>query len=284
MIYSTSPAAPRPGATPLYVTQISAMVLGTVALLICLGVDYRSLADRAHFIYAGLLILLVYVLFFGVVRGGGRRWIPLPWFNLQPSEFMKIGLALMLARLFGETRHRTPTGHDLLIAGALTAVPLLLIARQPDLGTAATLVPIVLFVALVAGMRLKVAGILLAAGRASLSPLVWNYAPQGLPEGAGPDLRRPVARSARRRLPADSGADCRRGRRPLGQGLPQGHPGPAELPAGQAQRLHLLGAGRRARVRRRALGPRRSTCSSSCGRSKPRASPRTGWARCWSSA
>jgi rod shape determining protein RodA len=158
------------------------MMLGTVALLICLGVDYRSLTDRAHLIYAGLLILLVYVLFFGVVRGGGRRWIPLPWFNLQPSEFMKIGLALMLARLLGEARHRTPTGQDLSIAGALTVVPFVLIARQPDLGTAATLVPIVLFVALVAGMRLKVAGILLAL-TVLASPLVWSYALQDYQKG-----------------------------------------------------------------------------------------------------
>jgi rod shape determining protein RodA len=174
MIYSTGPEASRPGATPLFVTQMYAIALGTFALLLCLAIDYRNLADRAHLIYGGLLILLVYVLLFGVVRGGGRRWIPLPWFNLQPSEFMKVGLALMLARLLGEARHRTPTGNDLLVAGALTAIPLVLIARQPDLGTAVTLVPIVLFVALVAGMRLKVAGILLALA-VVVSPLVWNY-------------------------------------------------------------------------------------------------------------
>ena len=59
------------------------------------------------------MLLLVYVLIFGVVRGGGRRWISLPLFNLQPSEFMKIGLALVLARLFGDSRNRTPNARDL---------------------------------------------------------------------------------------------------------------------------------------------------------------------------
>ena len=182
MIYSTSPDAPRAGATRLFVTQIYAIVLGTVALFVCAGVDYRSLTDRAHLIYGALLLLLVYVLFFGVVRGGGRRWIPLPWFNLQPSEFMKVGLALMLARLFGEARHRTPTGNELFVAGALTAVPLVLIARQPDLGTAATLVPIVLLICLMAGMRLKLAGILLAVAVVA-SPVVWTYGLQDYQKG-----------------------------------------------------------------------------------------------------
>ena len=126
--------------------------------------------------------MLVYVLAFGVVRGGGRRWISLPLFNLQPSEFMKIGLALVLARLFGDSRNRTPSGRDLALGGALTAVPLLLIARQPDLGTAATLVPVLAAIAFVAGMRLKVAGILLAVAIVA-APVVWSVGLQDYQKG-----------------------------------------------------------------------------------------------------
>jgi rod shape determining protein RodA len=166
MIYSAS------GGSRLYLTQLAAIALGTVALLVCLGLDYRSLADRSHLIYGFIVLLLVYVLIFGVVRGGGRRWISLPLFNLQPSEFMKIGLALVLAQLFGDSRPRAPSARDLAIGGALTALPLLLIARQPDLGTAATLVPVLLAVAFVAGMRLKVAGVLLALAVVA-APVVW---------------------------------------------------------------------------------------------------------------
>jgi rod shape determining protein RodA len=122
------------------------------------------------------------VLIFGVVRGGGRRWIALPLFNLQPSEFMKIGLALVLARLFGDSRNRTPSSRELAIGAALTALPLLLIARQPDLGTAATLVPVLLAVAFVAGMRLKVAGILLALALVA-APVVWTVGLQDYQKG-----------------------------------------------------------------------------------------------------
>jgi rod shape determining protein RodA len=112
---------------------------------------------------------------FGVVRGGGRRWIALPWFNLQPSEFMKLGLALVLARLFGDSHNPVPLSRDLVVAGGITAVPLLLVAKQPDLGTAVTLVAVLLGMAIVAGMRLKIAGILLAVAIVS-APFVWHFA------------------------------------------------------------------------------------------------------------
>ena len=117
-----------------HVTQIYGIVLGLLALVVCLSIDYRSLADKSHFIYLGVLALLVYVLFFGVVRGGSRRWIDLGPLNLQPSEFAKAAVALVLAKFFGESRRGAITRGDLLIAGALTAVPFLVIARQPDLG------------------------------------------------------------------------------------------------------------------------------------------------------
>src|SRR6187399_1746442 len=140
------------GPTAIYVTQIYGIVLGLVALLICLTIDYRTLADKSHFVYGGIVLLLVYVLFLGVVRGGSRRWIDLGPLNLQPSEFAKATVALVLAKYFGENRRGNPTRGDFLIAGALTAVPLIVIIRQPDLGTAVTLMPVLFAVAFVAGL------------------------------------------------------------------------------------------------------------------------------------
>ena len=66
--------------------------------------DYRSLVDKAHWIYLALLVSLLAVLVFGAVRGGSRRWLDLGVFNLQPSEFVKAGVALVLAKLLGESR------------------------------------------------------------------------------------------------------------------------------------------------------------------------------------
>ena len=163
------------GPTRIYYTQIYGMLLGTVALVICLAIDYRSLADKSHLIYIGILLLLVYVLFFGAVRGGSRRWIDLHVFNLQPSEFAKAAVALVLAKFFGESRRGAPTRGDLLIAGAITAVPLLIIMRQPDLGTAATLLPILFAVAYVAGMPMRLFGIIALVG-VLLAPVAWKFA------------------------------------------------------------------------------------------------------------
>jgi rod shape determining protein RodA len=165
------------GWTNIVEMQAYAIVLGMVALIVCLSLDYRSLADKSHFIYIAIIGLLVYVLFFGAVRGGSRRWIDLGFFNVQPSEFAKAALALVLAKFFGENRRGTVTRVDLIIGGAITAVPLVLIGQQPDLGTAATLIPVAFAVAYVAGVPLRIVGILALAGLLT-APLAWKFALQ----------------------------------------------------------------------------------------------------------
>ncbi len=165
------------GATRIYYTQIYGILLGLVALVVCLSIDYRTLADKSHLIYLVILALLIYVLFFGAVRGGSRRWIDLGAFNLQPSEFAKAALALVLAKIFSEIRHGAMTRNDLLIAAAVTAVPLLIIARQPDLGTAVTLLPVLFIVAYVAGMPMRIFGIV-ALVAVLVAPVAWVFALQ----------------------------------------------------------------------------------------------------------
>jgi rod shape determining protein RodA len=156
-------------------TQIYAVILGLVALVICLSVDYRSLADKSHFVYIAIVGLLVYVLFFGAVRGGSRRWIDLGVFNVQPSEFVKAALALVLAKFFGESRRGVATRTDLVIAAALTAVPFVTITQQPDLGTAATLIPVAFAVVYVAGMPVRLLGGLTIVALLA-APVMWQFA------------------------------------------------------------------------------------------------------------
>jgi rod shape determining protein RodA len=169
MIYSTT------GNWRLPVTQIYAITLGMGLFAVCLTVDYRVLADKSHFIYLAMIALLLYVLLFGTVAGGARRWISLRLFNLQPSEFAKVGVALVLAKFFGENRRGSPATGDILIAGAFTIVPLVLIAREPDLGTAVTLAPIFLGIAFVAGMRMRILGVLLLVAIVA-APIAWTFA------------------------------------------------------------------------------------------------------------
>jgi rod shape determining protein RodA len=165
---------PTRGASHRYVTQLYAIGIGLVAMLVTLSVDYRTFTDKSHFIYVAILALLVYVLFFGHESKGARRWIPIGAFNLQPSEFAKICVALVLAKFFGENRG-APQTSDLAIGGVLTLIPFAIIAKEPDLGTAVTLLPIMLAIAYLAGMRMRILGIMLLVG-ALAAPIAWKFA------------------------------------------------------------------------------------------------------------
>ena len=173
LIYSTSMDPTREG-SPLHLTQLYAVAIGLGVMMCMLALDYRALADESHLVYLGMVAVLLYVVFFGDVQMGARRWLSVGRFNLQPSEFAKIGLALVLAKVFAENRP-LPEARELVLAGALTAVPIVLIAFEPDLGTAVTLVPICLAVAYLAGMRMRILGFLLLA-MLLMAPAAWKYA------------------------------------------------------------------------------------------------------------
>jgi rod shape determining protein RodA len=173
MIYSTT-FDPARGASHMYVTQLYGIALGIGAMVFVLTLDYRTLTDKSHLIYVALVAILLYVMFFGTVQMGARRWIALKAFNLQPSEFAKIALALVLAKFFGENRG-APAWTDLAVGGALTLLPLALIAKEPDLGTAMTLLPVFVAVAYLAGMPMKVLGVLCLAFVLA-APLAWKFA------------------------------------------------------------------------------------------------------------
>jgi rod shape determining protein RodA len=172
MIYSTT-SDPTRASSHLWNTQLYAIALGLLGMAITLSVDYRAFTDKSHLIYIGLLAILVYVMFFGTVQMGARRWIPLKLFNLQPSEFAKIGVALVLAKFYGENRG-APQWADLAIGGGLTLIPFVLIAREPDLGTAVVLLPVFVAIAYLAGMRLRVLGIVFLA-LVLASPVAWMF-------------------------------------------------------------------------------------------------------------
>ena len=177
MIYSTTYVAVGDGghAGPQVRTQLYAVVLGLIALAVCLSIDYRVLAEHSLLIYAGLIGLLLFVLFKGSTQFGAQRWIDLGPFNLQPSEFGRITLSLILAMYFGENRRGARNTSDLLIGAMFMAVPLLLIAKQPDLGTAVTLVPVFIGIAYLAGLRMRLlAAIAIAA--VLIAPIAWQFA------------------------------------------------------------------------------------------------------------
>ncbi len=174
MIYSTTFDPVKLVAGREFYTQLYALMLGLIAMAICMSVDYRRLADQSLLIYGVLCALLIYVLLFGVTRGGSQRWISLRVFNLQPSEFGRLVVAIVLAMYYGENRRGARTPGDLVIGGAFVVLPFLLIAKQPDLGTAATLFPVFLGIAYVAGLRLRLLVVVALIG-ALMAPVAWKY-------------------------------------------------------------------------------------------------------------
>ena len=175
MIYSTTYVVVADHAGPQVRTQTYALILGLIALFVCMAIDYRLLAENSLVLFGGLVALLLFVLFKGSTQFNATRWIAIGPFNLQPSEFGRMVLALILATYFGENRRGARSVSDLVVGGLFTAVPVLLIARQPDLGTAITLIPVFLGVAYLAGMRLRLLGVI-ALIAVLMAPLAWQFA------------------------------------------------------------------------------------------------------------
>jgi len=146
----------RGGNPGLEVKQVYAICLGLVCLLVCVSLDYRRLADQAPMLYLLSLGVLTYVLFLGPRIAGTRRWFLAPGgFQIQPSEFAKLVAALLMAKVFAESKKDSLGLSDIVGPGAALGVMALLIAAEPDLGTALTLVPLFLVTAFLAGLRLR---------------------------------------------------------------------------------------------------------------------------------
>ena len=177
MIYSiTYVGGPDGGhAHPRFWTQLYALVLGLIALVVFLALDYRMIAEHSLLVYGGLLALLVFVLFKGSTQMGAQRWIDLGPFNIQPSEFARLAVALILSMFLAENRRGARNAGDLVVAGLFMTVPLLLIAKQPDLGTAVTLIPVWFGVVYLAGLRLRLIAAL-AVAAVLMAPIAWKFA------------------------------------------------------------------------------------------------------------
>jgi rod shape determining protein RodA len=123
-------------------------------------------------VYAVAVLLLLAVALFGTIKGGSRRWITIG-VQIQPSEFMKIAMPLMLAWYFQLQAGRL-RWHSYAAAAVLLIVPVLLIARQPDLGTALLVVAAGGCVIYLAGLAWKALAALVVMGCAAL-PVLWTF-------------------------------------------------------------------------------------------------------------
>ncbi|HEX5338448.1 MAG TPA: rod shape-determining protein RodA [Gallionella sp.] len=148
------------------------ILVGLICMWIVANLPLHYLMRTAVPIYLLGMLLLLGVALFGEISHGARRWLNIGVATIQPSELMKIGVPLMMAWYF-EKNEATLTMKNYVIAALLLLVPVGLIARQPDLGTAILISASGFYVLFLAGLSWRVMGGLFVAALAS-APFLWS--------------------------------------------------------------------------------------------------------------
>ena len=155
--------------------QATRFAAGFIIMIGITVVDIRIWFRYAYFFYFGALLLLVAVEIVGTTGMGAQRWIDLKVIQLQPSEIMKIAIVLALARYFNGLSHEEIAGPLYLITPLLLVLmPVGLVLKQPDLGTAGILVMVSGALFFAAGVRLWKFALVGAGGLAAI-PIAWNF-------------------------------------------------------------------------------------------------------------
>jgi rod shape determining protein RodA len=148
-----------------YKTQILWLLGGMVAMFGLSLIDYHRILDIIHWIYGFCLVSLVAVIVVGTKVLGARRWIKLPGgIHFQPSEWVKLILIFAVAKYFVNLAGKNLSWVDIGKAMAIVGIPMLLVLKQPDLGTALTYSPILLAGLFLGGIDWKKALILVGCG------------------------------------------------------------------------------------------------------------------------
>ncbi len=157
-----------------HIRQIYWIVGGIGGMFLMSLLNYQLLLDRVHWMYIASITSLLAVLLFGQKYLGARRWVKMPGGqHFQPSEWVKLILILAVAKYFADLQEQDLSWSDFMKAGAIVAIPMLMVLRQPDLGTALTYIPIAIMGLFLGGARWKQAlVVLLLAG--SLMPVAWR--------------------------------------------------------------------------------------------------------------
>ena len=154
-VLAIASATAASGRSQLARNQVSWLAIGLVVMTVVMSIDYRKVAGHAGLLYASTTGLLVAILLYGRVAKGAQRWLDLGFLRFQPSELAKVTLALVLAKYVASIKGSHLRFVELCVIGTLTAVPMGLVALQPDLGTAITFAPIAFVMAFMGGIRLR---------------------------------------------------------------------------------------------------------------------------------
>ena len=160
------------GLAPYYLKQLIWVALGAIAFFVMLVSDYHRIARLAYPVYAVVLLMLAFVLLEGRTSKGAQRWIALGPFSFQPSEFAKLVLILVLAHYYSKAP-RVGWLQRVILPGLLMLPGLVLILKQPDLGSALSFMAVYAAMLLMVGVRSQALGVILLFS-VMLFPFAWE--------------------------------------------------------------------------------------------------------------
>ncbi len=171
----TSATQATSGGTTKYITiQMVAFVLGIIAVMFLLLMDYNSFGDMQTAIYIINILLLISVLIIGSEKHGAKSWIDLGPINFQPAEIVKIGFILAFAKHLETRKDKLNSIKDISISIIYILVPVALIFIQNDMGTALVFLFISAIMIFAAGINYKyIIGAI--GGLVAGSPLMWFF-------------------------------------------------------------------------------------------------------------
>ena len=171
MVYSATAGGPLAG---LATKQAMYILVGFLAMVLAMAVDYHTLSELSYVVYGVTLLLLLYLLLFGRAIANTRGWLELGPVNFQPAEMAKVTTLLMVSTFMGRRRTATLGFSNMASILGIVGLPVILIVRQPDLGTALTFIPLVAVSAFLGGIRVRTLVILILIPILAL-PVLWSH-------------------------------------------------------------------------------------------------------------
>lgn len=173
MVYSTTLSFSKPVQNGLMKTHFLSLTLGIVIMFALMLIDYNIWGELYLIIYAGCILLLIVTLIFGKTVNNAKSWIEIgSRFTFQPSEFVKVGLIISLAKYIENNIENINNPFVLLKILAFAFLPVVLILLQPDVGTAIVYVVFIFIMLFSQGISLKYVAYAIGLGVLSI-PALW---------------------------------------------------------------------------------------------------------------
>ena len=160
----------------LYKKQIIWFIIGIIFMIIMSIINYRALGDYALYIYGFFIFILIITTAFSRPIRGSSSWLSFGFFSIQPSEFMKLSVVIVLAKYLELRERDIKNFRELLVPAVITIIPMLIILKQPDFGTAAIFVPVLFTMLFLGGADVShLISIILIAAIAIVFPMMLTY-------------------------------------------------------------------------------------------------------------